>query len=633
SPPNTPLPPPPPRPCPFLSPPRSATPPHRAGRVRLAALTPLLGWTAEQLDSAGDEAVDRVGDLLREAAERFIEAGLAAGFERLSARTHLESRLLGVETGERRLTDLRHLAQVLNRAAVEESLGLSALVSWLGERVEDPDSGSLSERSRRLETDAAAVQIVTVHASKGLEFPVVYVPYGWDGARNPQQSTLRLHDADGNRVLDVGGKDGPGWAERKRTHEAEDAGEELRLLYVAVTRAQCQVVAWWAPSTVTAAAPLHRLLFGRTEGDPEPAARPKVPEDAPALARLTAWAWPEEISLEQVGILAPTRWAPSVELSPGLAAARFTRALDLTWRRTSYSALTCAVHEARVGSEPEQPERTDEPAEPLPLAVALDGPPSPMNDLPAGAAFGTLVHEVLEVVDTSAPDLGAELLLRCRQAVARRLAAVDPIALAKALLPVLQTPLGSATTLAGIAPVDRLAELDFELPLSGGDTPTAVPARLSDVAALLRELLPVNDVLAPYADLLDQVQALPLRGYLSGSIDAVLRLAGPSYVVVDYKTNRLGRGELTALHYSREAMAAEMLRAHYPLQALLYAAALHRYLRWRQPGYDPDRHLGGVQYLFLRGMVGPSTPAGCGVFDWKPPVALVTGLSDLLAGA
>jgi len=149
---------------------------------------------------------------------------------------------------------------------------------------------------------------------------------------------------------------------------------------------------------------------------------------------------------------------------------------------------------------------------------------------------------------------------------------------------------------------------------------------------LLRQGLPADDVLAPYADLLASVDAPALRGYLSGSIDMVVRLDGPRYVVVDYKTNRLAHGDLTALHYTRAAMAAEMLRAHYPLQALLYCVALHRYLRWRQPGYDPAVHLGGVQYLFVRGMVGPSTPVGCGVFDWQPPAALVVALSDLLAG-
>src|SRR5690606_24291868 len=113
----------------------------------------------------------------------------------------------------------------------------------------------------------------------------------------------------------------------------------------------------------------------------------------------------------------------------------------------------------------------------------------------------------------------------------------------------------------------------------------------------------------------------------------VLRTEGPAFVVVDYKTNRLAPvDELTTAHYTRESMAAEMLRAHYPMQALLYSVALHRYLRWRMRDYDPHVHLGGVQYLFVRGMAGPDSPSGSGVFDWHPPAGLVTDLSDLLAG-
>ncbi len=610
--------------------------PHRAGRARLAALTPLIGWTAERLNAADDDAFDEVRGLLRDTARRWSEAGLAAAFDHLCARTGLEARVLSVASGERRMTDLRHLAAVLDRAAVEQSLGLSALVSWLGERIEDPASGSAAERSRRLETDAAAVQVVTVHASKGLEFPVVYAPFGWDSTTSSSPSTLRLHDASGQRLLDVGGKGGQGWDARKRAAEAEDDGEELRLLYVALTRAQCQVVAWWAPSAGASASPLQRLLMGRVDGQALPEARARVPEDAAALARLTAWGWPDEIAVEPVGDVpvVPPRWgADAPDRARPLAAARFDRQLDTSWRRTSYSALTSSVHDSpAVGSEPEEPETTDEPAAPAAPEADGGGAPSPMNGLPAGAAFGTLVHEVLEQLDPTAPDLAAELLARCREAVGRRMARVDPAALAAGLAPVLHTPLAGGPTLAQLRPTDRLAELDFELPLGGGDRPTAVQAQLRDVAALLRRHLPPDDVLAPYADALETVDAPPLRGYLSGSIDAVLRLPGPSYVVVDYKTNRLGRGDLTVGHYTRAAMAAEMLRAHYPLQALLYAVALHRYLRWRQPGYDPERHLGGVQYLFVRGMAGPQTPPGCGVFDWHPPAALVTELSELLAG-
>lgn len=128
-----------------------------------------------------------------------------------------------------------------------------------------------------------------------------------------------------------------------------------------------------------------------------------------------------------------------------------------------------------------------------------------------------------------------------------------------------------------------------------------------------------------------------------GSIDAVFRVTDREctrYLIVDYKTNWLGPldGETPLMvgHYAPAAMAAAMMDAHYPLQALLYAVALHRFLRWRLPGYRPEEHLGGVAYLFVRGMAGPATPIvdgmPCGVFSWHPPAALVTELSDLLAG-
>ena len=131
-----------------------------------------------------------------------------------------------------------------------------------------------------------------------------------------------------------------------------------------------------------------------------------------------------------------------------------------------------------------------------------------------------------------------------------------------------------------------------------------------------------------------------LRGYLSGSIDVVLRVGGaePRYLVVDYKTNMLGERErpLTAWDYRQEALVEAMLHSHYPLQALLYSVVLHRYLRWRQPGYDPERHLGGVLYLYVRGMCGPQTPVydghPAGVFAWHPPAAMVVELSEVLAG-
>ena len=150
-----------------------------------------------------------------------------------------------------------------------------------------------------------------------------------------------------------------------------------------------------------------------------------------------------------------------------------------------------------------------------------------------------------------------------------------------------------------------------------------------------------GDPMLPYADRLGSAAlgGQSLRGYLSGSIDVVLRVPDRGehrYLVVDYKTNRLGDPDrlVTAADYGRPQLVKAMLHSDYPLQALLYSVVLHRFLRWRQPGYVPERHFGGVLYLFVRGMCGPGTPTvdghPAGVFSWLPPAGLVTELSDLL---
>jgi exodeoxyribonuclease V beta subunit len=222
---------------------------------------------------------------------------------------------------------------------------------------------------------------------------------------------------------------------------------------------------------------------------------------------------------------------------------------------------------------------------------------------------------------------------------------VEPEILAAAMVPMHDTPLGplaGGLTLRQIGLRDRLRELDFEIPLAGGDLRSAAPdIRLADVGVLLREYLPAGDALASYTDRLTgpALGDQSLRGYLSGSIDAVLRVpagSGHRYLVVDYKTNWLGDPErpLTSADYDRPRLAEAMLHSDYPLQALLYSAVLHRFLRWRLPDYDPATHLGGVIYLFVRGMCGADTPASgghpAGVFSWQPPSSLAATLSDLL---
>ncbi|MDO9377787.1 MAG: UvrD-helicase domain-containing protein [Nocardioidaceae bacterium] len=623
--------------------------PHRPGLARAAALTCFHGWSAWQLGVATDDDLDGLSTTLRSWSDVLGQRGVAALLEVMTASHRLTERVLSRVHGERDLTDLRHVGQALHETATRQDLGVAALVQWLARRVAEAKEDVTEERSRRLESDAQAVQVITVHRSKGLQFPVVYAPFLWDRWANDKPDPLRFHDESGSRVLDVGGVGGPGWTERRDAHLAEDAGESLRLAYVALTRARSQVVVHWAPTWNTEASALQRLLFGaRDEHGSLPASVP-VGSDADAQRRFATLAEGPDVTWAAVGGRGPVeRLHDAREPSP-IQVRSFDRRLDLAWSRTSYSGLTAGLHEAGHAApstgEPDEPGTVDEP-EVVPV-VSEPGPdalPSPMGALPLGASFGTLVHEVFETADFTAADLPAHLVAEAAAAGADRFPGMGSVALGEALVAPITTPLGPLAPglrLADVGRVDRLDELGFEMPMVGGDVPTG-EATVGQIAELLRRHLPSDDPMAGYADDLEVPVLLErrLRGFLTGSIDLVLRVrddAGtPRHLVVDYKTNWVGGYDepLTSWHYRPEATARAMRDAHYPLQALLYCVALHRFLRWRQPCYDPALHLGGVLYLFVRGMCGPATPVvggvPCGVFSWSPPAALVVALSDLL---
>ncbi len=625
--------------------------PQRQGLARAAALTSFVGWTPERLAGDDDRALDELSALLHEWGELLTRRGVAALLE--AAGHGMVARVLGTEQGERLLTDLRHIGQVLHTAATEEKFGVASMVEWLQHRMAEASADQTEERSRRLESDAESVQVITVHRSKGLEFPVVYAPYLWDKYVPRTPDPLTLHDADGTRVLDVGGPSGEGYDERRAVHEQEDAGESLRLAYVALTRASAQVVTHWAPTSNTRNGPLHRFLFADREAGGSRAASVPVGSAEFVRRRLDQLAADSggAIGVESAYVSGSSVWHPPVPERPSLSVRSFERILDLAWTRTSYSGLTAGLHDPAqrpgVASEAEEPGIVDEPevvaTAARPRRLSGGDLPSPMAGLPKGAAFGTLVHAVLERTDFAAPDVRTRLADEAERLGTVQVAGLSGEDLADALLPALHTPLGplaGGRRLADVPRSDRLDEMDFEMPLSGGDAPVGA-AQVSQVAHLLRAHLPAEDPLRGYAGDLDipELADRRLRGFLNGSIDAVLRVRDdgvPRYLVVDYKTNWLGGETLSAGDYTPDAMARAMRQAHYPLQALLYSVALHRYLRWRQPGYDARLHLGGVLYLFLRGMCGRDTPVvgamTCGAFSWSPPPELVVDLSTALAG-
>jgi exodeoxyribonuclease V beta subunit len=616
--------------------------PHRPGMVRAAAATMFFGETAESLATGGDALTDRVAETLREWAGYARERGVAAIFAAAQLRG-MGDRVLSWQNGERHMTDLAHIAQLMQDVAHREHYNLPALREWL-RRQRDERSGA-TERNRRLDSDAAAVQIMTVFVSKGLQYPIVYLPFAFN--RNTQGRDVVLFHDDGVRCLHIGGKDSPDFKTVEELGRREDASDDSRLTYVAMTRAQAQVVAWWSPAFDEPNGGLSRLLRGRLPGEsfvPDRCEPAKISDDD-AMARLRAWeAAGGPVIEESVVTASPS--VPTAPVPPNLDSRHFHRTVDTGWRRTSYSGLIRLADSTGVGSEPEVSELDDESGD-IPFSAVASGSdlPSPMADLPTGAKFGTLVHAVLETSDPLTADLAGELESNIRRHSVWWPVAVAPEVLAAAMVPMHDTPLGplaDGLTLRQIGLRDRLRELDFEIPLAGGDLRSAAPdIRLADVGMLLRERLPADDALASYAERLTghALGDQSLRGYLTGSVDAVIRVpagSGHRYLVVDYKTNWLGDPErpLTAADYSRPRLVEAMLHSDYPLQALLYSAVLHRFLRWRLSAYEPTEHLGGVLYLFVRGMCGADTPVigghPAGVFSWQPPASLTAALSDLL---
>lgn len=628
--------------------------PASSTRGRAFALSAWVGWTGDEIAAASEQDWDRLHDDVHRWAGLLRERGVASLQRTVVLERGVRSRLLAQHGGERLLADLKHIGELLHAAATAEHLGAAGLAGWLRERVDEAANEQQSERLRRLETDDEAVQVLTIHRSKGLEFPVVYCPFLWSSSTSVRGAPV-FHDHDRQRKIDVGGPTHDGFASHTQQAEDEARGEELRLLYVAMTRAKHQVVAWYVPAGNHEWSALGRLLLCRDAGGrAETGREAPLPDDdqAAAAARALAGRSGGTIGVETVPAEpSGAPWLPQPHALRPLATAIFDRELDEAWRRTSYSALTRLDDpQPRVGTEPDEPVKDDEPTADRAVTVAPSGAdplglramPLPLGEMPGGTDVGTFVHRVLEHTDFSADDLDAELARAVKEQMQRRRLQLDGERMVQGLRAAIETPLGELAgglRLRDVTRADCRDEVAFELPLdreSGARSP-----RVADLARLLTAHLPDDDPLAGYADRIPgALLHRGLRGYLGGGIDLVLRRirddGQPVFHVVDYKTNRLAPPDepMSAWHYRPEALAQAMAHSHYPLQALLYDVALHRTLRWRLSGYQPHVHLGSVFYLFIRGMVGPHAPAPdgtpCGVFAWNLPTSLVEAASDLL---
>ncbi len=602
--------------------------PGNEAKVRAALVTDMLGRSGNDIAGLMDDEESWTECLrqFRSYHDLWRERGCMVMSRELMAREGVRGRLLSYpdSSGERRLTNVLHCFELLHRQEHEKGTGIEGLIGWFSERIGAADEAE--EYQIRLETDDSAVKIVTVHVSKGLEYPVVFCPFLWGGS-NSKGSVVMFHDETDGLVKDFGSSD---MQRHRLLADKESLAESLRLLYVALTRAKYRCYLF-SGKTRSESSPINYLLHASTDTR-------QAENQALALAAesktLSAETMAGELQLLADGsggsigfsmitreavdnIVGLARKSTAASSEPAMLRT-FKRTIDTSWRVSSFTSFS--RHEQKSTELPDRDEPQRESEKSLAAAGSNGGSgEKSIFTFPRGAQAGIFMHGIFEKLDFAAPsekmihelvEKGLERYTYPEEWQPHLTAMVHNV---------LGTSLSSrdgAFTLGSLAAKSWITELEFFIPLR------FVNSTL--LADLLRShgFLPCGINLAQLAE---SLQFSPVKGMLMGFMDMVFEQEG-RYYLLDWKSNHLGN---SLEDYGQDSMTQAMQKNLYPLQYLLYTVALNRYLSLRMKNYSYGSHFGGVIYVFLRG-ASMEHGESCGFFRDLPPVELIEALTHIL---
>ena len=595
-------------------------------RIKSALATRMLGGRGEDFDDGRpDPKWEGRLSKMRQYALDWKTIGFTRMFRRIMAEEKIKERLMRLPDGERRLTNLLHLSEILHQVETEEKPGTQGLVKWLNRKRND-DWMESEDHLLRLEKDSGAVKIVTIHKSKGLEYPVVFCPFAWEGALIAEQSAFQFHDPDmdNRRILDIGSNN----PVNRSLAQTELLAENLRLYYVALTRAKKKCyLAWGRIRDAETSAPAYLFHFREEPRNPsefKPVDALKavmaLKTEADILSDLHYLAGKSAGAIE----VAPLpKWdiqftKEAEPANPGMTARAFTGFIDKSWKVTSYSAL--------AANREENFESPDRDALEGDLPVMEDLVESHMADysdvihFPKGVRAGLFFHELLENLDFSNSDQAYRANM-----IETRLQSYGfdrnwcPAVL-NMIGFLLETSIGSIENdnfnLSEIRQRDRIDEMEFYYPIQ-----KLTPKRLEEIFS--SHLIP--GAVFGHAVSHERFTFSPVQGFMRGFIDLIFK-RGEKYYIVDWKSNFLGRG---LADYLKNSIEKAMLLHQYFVQYHIYALALHLYLTTRLKGYDYGKNFGGIYYLFLRGF-GPNRESGSGIFYDRPSEKRIHMLRDNL---
>ena len=582
--------------------------PQREDQVRRALVTEIMGYNADNLIELETKSSQWETQLAQVQQWHIVwkDDGFLTMFNDFIQKQSLHQRLLSFPDGERRLTNLLQLSELIHHAAAQQALSMEEVLRWLENQQENT---ALKESELRLESDSKLVKIVTIWKAKGLEYPIVYCPFVGLNRFDFNESIFSFYK-NNQACLEIGSNEAD--AHKLIRKEEEDA-EEARLLYVALTRAkyQCTVVCF--PDLIKGEPDKSSLGWLLSKGQlVGKSVKEKKVFSESYQESLIELSKRSEIAVETLPKVDPDLIFVKQNEAKQLTARSFDTRLKPQAQITSFSGLTAGAH----AETPDHDAQTNR--------VQL--PPLRDDEFPRGPTAGSALHEVYENIDFTIPlDQQQETLLNSLLKwgyTDKHLNAANQL-----MKNSLKAKMDENLSLDKLNTKARLNEMEFHLPLA--------QLNLEDLKQILFQHLPKSEKWQAVREAVNTLHFDQVKGYLKGFIDLIF-VYDKQYYVADYKSN-------TLLDYHPENLMPVMAESHYYLQYLLYSVALHRYLSKRVPDYHWETHIGGVYYLFIRGMVSNTTSdtspditfdktqnsLAMGVFFDKPSLELIEALDGL----
>ena len=573
--------------------------PEHSSKLRTALAVSLLNMTASDLERLNEDE-----HLWEYRVEQFCHyqqiwrsQGISPMLCHLVSDFNLGERLLKLTTGERALTNIFHLMDLLSQAA-KDLEGPFALLRWLGQQLEFRENEDDDDQCLRLESDQNKVQIVTMHKSKGLEYPVVFLPFAIRPPSSKQKDPFPFfHDDNLNPCLDLQQEASESW----KKDQEEKLAENLRLLYVAITRSIYCCFVGIAPiggcTNKNPCTSLHTNSLGFLLQK----SKPQTSEQFFKIMAEFKTSAPHGV----INIQQPTQYQslliPKIESDQSFAACQPTRTYDDRWRVSSYSQLSHPTHSHVPHQQTDESTVNTES-----ITIKEETKILSIMDFEKGARAGTFLHSLFENIsfnqldDQQLQTVITSQMIKHGWDQKNDIQTWQPV-LSEFIHTVLHTELITGLTLSALTDSQRYVEMEFHLPI----------AQMK--AELINQIIRKHDPLSAQAAPLDFFNT---HGLLKGFIDLTFEHQGKFYIL-DYKSNFLGN---TPDNYTQDAMEQAMISHRYDFQYQLYTLALHRLLQNRLPSYNYETHIGGVFYLFLRGMqVGDSN----GIFFHKPQQIMI----------